>query len=72
LARDRGRKCKCTNIKIAAAGIGGLSLGVSLSSTGTVPGVLHAEGAALYYEVAVSLQSSGLGERMAAFSSNRI
>ena len=40
-----------TNIKIAAAGIGGLMLGVGLSGAIT-PGVLHAQGTAPYYEVA--------------------
>jgi len=42
-----------TNIKIAAAAIGGLVLGASLSGgIGIVPGVLHAQGMAPYYEVA--------------------
>jgi len=42
-----------TNIKIAAAGFGGLLLGVALSGgAGIAPGVLHAQGSTLYYEVA--------------------
>lgn len=42
-----------TNIKIAAAAIGGLALGVGLSGgTNLAPGVLHAQGMAPYYEVA--------------------
>ena len=41
-----------TNIKIAAAGIGGLVLGAGLSGgIGIAPGVLHAQGTAPYYEV---------------------
>src|ERR1700729_4214460 len=52
--RDRGRKWKMkTNIKIAAAAIGGLVLGAGLSGgIGIAPGVLHAQGTAPYYEVA--------------------
>src|ERR1700677_2725590 len=51
--RDRGRKWKMkTNIKIAAAAIGGLVLGAGLSSgIGIAPGVLHAQGTVPYYEV---------------------
>src|SRR3984885_12635543 len=42
-----------TNIKIAAAAIGGLVLGAGLSSgIGIAPGVLHAQSNAPYYEVA--------------------
>jgi uncharacterized protein (DUF1330 family) len=42
-----------TNIKIAAASIGGLVLGAGLSGgIGIAPGVLHAQGTAPYYEVA--------------------
>ena len=42
-----------TNIKIAAAAIGGLVLGAGLSGgIGIAPGVLHAQGTAPYYEVA--------------------
>jgi len=42
-----------TNIKIAAAAIGGLVFGVGLSGgIGIAPGVLHAQGTAPYYEVA--------------------
>jgi uncharacterized protein (DUF1330 family) len=42
-----------TNIKIAAAAIGGLLLGAGLSGwIGIAPGVVHAQGAAPYYEVA--------------------
>jgi len=41
-----------TNIKIAAAAIGGLVLGAGLSGgIGIAPGVLHAQGTAPYYEV---------------------
>jgi uncharacterized protein (DUF1330 family) len=41
-----------TNIKIAAAAIGGLVLGAGLSSgIGIAPGVLHAQGTAPYYDV---------------------
>src|SRR5580704_746440 len=39
-----------TNIKIAAAAVGGLVLGAGLSG-GIAPGVLHAQGTAPYYEV---------------------
>ena len=41
-----------TNIKIAAAAIGGLVLGAGLSGLGIGPGVLHAQSNAPYYEVA--------------------
>ena len=42
-----------TNIKIAAAAIGGLVLGAGLSGQISIaPGVLHAQGTAPYYEVA--------------------
>ena len=41
-----------TNIKIAMAAVGGLVLGAGLSAIGIAPGVLHAQGAAPYYEVA--------------------
>lgn len=42
-----------TNIKIAAAAIGGLVLGAGLSGGISIaPGVLHAQGATPYYEVA--------------------
>ena len=42
-----------TNIKIAAAAIGGLVLGAGLSGgIGIAPGVLHAQGTAPYYDVA--------------------
>jgi uncharacterized protein (DUF1330 family) len=42
-----------TNIKIAAAAIGGLVLGAGLSGgIGIAPGVLHAQATAPYYEVA--------------------
>jgi uncharacterized protein (DUF1330 family) len=42
-----------TNIKIAAAAIGGLAVGAGLSGgIGITPGVLYAQGAAPYYEVA--------------------
>src|ERR1700739_629197 len=41
-----------TNIKIAAAGIGGLVLGAGLSGEiGIAPGVLYAQGTTPYYEV---------------------
>jgi hypothetical protein len=41
-----------TNIKIAAAAVGGLVLGAGLSGgIGIAPGVLHAQGTAPYYEV---------------------
>jgi uncharacterized protein (DUF1330 family) len=41
-----------TNIKIAAAAIGGLVLGAGLSGgIGIAPGVLHAQGTAPYYDV---------------------
>jgi uncharacterized protein (DUF1330 family) len=41
-----------TNIKIAAAAVGGLVLGACLSGgVGIAPGVLHAQGTAPYYEV---------------------
>jgi uncharacterized protein (DUF1330 family) len=41
-----------TNIKIAAAAIGGLVLGACLSGgSGITSGVLHAQGTAPYYEV---------------------
>jgi hypothetical protein len=42
-----------TNIKIAAAAVGGLVLGIGLSSgIGIAPGVLHAQSNAPYYNVA--------------------
>jgi uncharacterized protein (DUF1330 family) len=42
-----------TNTKMVAAAIGGLVLGAGLSGgIGITPGVLHAQGAAPYYEVA--------------------
>jgi uncharacterized protein (DUF1330 family) len=42
-----------TNIKIAAAAVGGLVLGAGLSGgIGIAPGVSHAQGTAPYYEVA--------------------
>jgi uncharacterized protein (DUF1330 family) len=41
-----------TNIKIAAAAFSGLVLGAGLSGIGITPGVLHAQGAAPYYDVA--------------------
>jgi len=42
-----------TNIKIAAAAIGGLVLGAGFSGgIGIAPGVLHAQGTAPYFEVA--------------------
>jgi hypothetical protein len=52
-ARYREEMDMKTNIKIAAAAVGGLVLGAGLSSgIGIASGVLHAQGTAPYYEVA--------------------
>jgi uncharacterized protein (DUF1330 family) len=67
-----------TNIKIAAAAIGGLVLGAGLSGgIGIAPGVLHAQGAAPYYEVTeinvkdqAGYEKSGVEKVRAAIKAN--
>jgi len=67
-----------TNIKIAAAAIGGLVLGAGLSGgIGIVPGVLHAQGMAPHYEVAeinvkdqAGYEASGVDKVRASIKAN--
>jgi hypothetical protein len=67
-----------TNIKIAAAAIGGLVLGAGLSGGfGIAPGVLHAQGTTPYYEVAeinvkdqAGYEKSGVERVLDAIKSN--